>query len=700
MENKILEERLELSVSRIKEICGECGGGRIPSCGEQAGVYFRVQAEFLLDLEKVREALEEEKKTGCLPSRGELKERNRRLYQDIRGEAYQTSFANPAYAARIFRLETGRMMAFLAAELRGGIVYIYEDRMEEWVPCLELFIEAYNLFEAKETKELTKETFQCELKEALYYFVSDYCDVTVARRIREQIDPSLDFAVRLIMESDLTDLRYLYRFGEYITDSEIRTAQFLNGLPEETIDRMARVFTEGYRRGFELAGIDLSKKKTVEIRYNVGFERVVKRAVEQFADMGLTAVLFRAAVGAASKRQHLKIGYYGAYANRQYEYDHRFDNALFLDKAFKERKLSVMRVVYEEYKDLAAVYAGPAVMETFGEEPFSYENKKEAFGLSEKQKKLSAELSAQSGEIVNHYIRGEERSFTIISWPVPDIGTDFPEIFADTIRINTLDYEMYRRVQETLISALNQGQFVEIRGKDGNRTDLRVALHPLQDREKETNFENCLADVNIPLGEVFTSPRLAGTEGLLHVPQIYINEVEYRDLEISFRDGMTSVYSCRNYPSEEENRKLIEETLLYNHKSLPMGEFAIGTNTVAYAMAKRYGIMKKLKILIIEKMGPHFAIGDTCYSHAEDVRVYNPDGKEIVAKDNECSIRRKENPAEAYFNCHTDITIPYDGLGEIAVIREDGSRIPLIRDGKFVLPGTEALNEALEEADR
>ena len=96
-----MEERLELSVSRIKEICGECGGGRIPSCGEQAGVYFRVQAEFLLDLEKVREALEEEKKTGCLPSMGELKERNRRLYQDICGEAYQTSFANPAYAARV-----------------------------------------------------------------------------------------------------------------------------------------------------------------------------------------------------------------------------------------------------------------------------------------------------------------------------------------------------------------------------------------------------------------------------------------------------------------------------------------------------------------------------------------------------------------------------------------------------------------------
>ena len=160
---------------------------------------------------------------------------------------------------------------------------------------------------------------------------------------------------------------------------------------------------------------------------------------------------------------------------------------------------------------------------------------------------------------------------------------------------------------------------------------------------------------------------------------------------------MTVSWSCKNYEDEEANRRLIEENLLYNHKALPMGEFAIGTNTAAYAMAKRYGILNRLKILIIEKMGPHFAIGDTCYSHSEEVKVYNPDGKEIVARDNECSIRRKEKPEEAYFNCHTDITIPYDELAEIAVVGKDGRRTVLIKDGRFVLPGTEALNEAMED---
>ena len=39
-------------------------------------------------------------------------------------------------------------------------------------------------------------------------------------------------------------------------------------------------------------------------------------------------------------------------------------------------------------------------------------------------------------------------------------------------------------------------------------------------------------------------------------------------------------------------------------------------------------------------------------------------------------------------------------LGSIEVIRADGSRIPVISGGRFVVPGTEALNESLDEAGK
>lgn len=77
--------------------------------------------------------------------------------------------------------------------------------------------------------------------------------------------------------------------------------------------------------------------------------------------------------------------------------------------------------------------------------------------------------------------------------------------------------------------------------------------------------------------------------------------------------------------------------------------------------------------------------------------VYNPDGKEIIARDNEVSILRKEDRSKAYFNCHTDVTIPYDELGALYGVRADGSEIEIIKDGRFVLDGCEPLNEPFSE---
>ena len=110
-------------------------------------------------------------------------------------------------------------------------------------------------------------------------------------------------------------------------------------------------------------------------------------------------------------------------------------------------------------------------------------------------------------------------------------------------------------------------------------------------------------------------------------------------------------------------------------------------------MGIQYGIQEKLPILIAEKTGPHFAVGDTCYSWAEDKKVYNPNGKEIIARDNEISLLRREDVSKAYFSCHTDITIPYSELGDILAVKEDGEEMAVIKDGKFAVLGTEKLNE-------
>ncbi len=682
----MIEERYGLAIGRIREMKNE------DTVDPMFREFFHKMAEFVLMIDEVRTLISDG--TYGKMELKELEGWNRRLYQDILPEAYRTSYANPTYAAAQFGREFGQVLSFLYAELRGCIAYVFEQKTEYLDILLELLIEIYNQFEEDGKPEIGR------VKDSIYWYASDYCDVFAADRIREQIDPEKSFAADMIQNGSLNDLRYLYQFGEYISENELRTAAHLLKLPKEVIQKMADVYTEGYRMGFVNTGKDLSKKGTVEIRYVLGFERVIRRAIQNFEKLGLKPVIPRSGVSVLTKRGHLKVGYYGAIANKQYEYDHRNDQALFLDKKFVERKLEVIQTTYEHHKELAGKMAGPACIDMFGEEPFSPEQKEDVIQLTKKQEELQLKLQSRQSQITNQYIRGDERSFTIIAYPLPEIGEQYEEIFDEIIRINTLDSKTYEKVQQAFIDVLDQGEYVHILGGNGNRTDLKVRIHELKDREKETAFENCVADVNIPVGEVFTSPVLEGTNGVLHVSKVYLNELQYRDLEITFRDGMIADYCCSNFKEEGKNREYIYDNILHKHSTLPLGEFAIGTNTTAYVAAKKYGIEEKMPILIAEKMGPHFAVGDTCYSWSEDVRIYNPNGKEIVAKDNAVSILRKEDVSKAYYQCHTDITIPYEELKRIAVVTRDGSEIILLEDGRFVLAGTEILNEPLKKIDK
>ena len=671
--DELLKERYELAKGRLSEICTET------VVEEKFLDFFHKEAAFLL---KTGTILENDQKDFSME---ELQSENRVLYEELFPENYGQCYGNPAYAARELG-EYGKAFSFLYTELRGAIAYAYEKKYWDYIVAAELFLEIYAAFEGEE-KPSVKST-----EDILRSYVNDYCQDMMEQRIAEGVDTSLDFAVRIIMDSDLTDLRYLYQYGEYISVNETGVAEFLNRLSEEQINNMARTYTEGYRIGFINGRKDITKKKSVNIRYNLGFERMVRAAIIQFREMGLEPVIYRHATHAVNKRGTARIGFTGGNPNPQFDYDHRQDQALFMDSDFVQRKLRSMQNAYETYKNQAAVHGGPACIETFGEEPFSPVTTPEAWTLTEVQQKLQVELDNESGQIVNRYIKGDERSFTIIAYPVPEIGADFPEIFAEIVKINTLDYKLYERIQQTIIETLDTCQWVEIKGKDDNETDLIIHLHELEDIKKQTNFENCVADVNIPVGEVFTSPVLAGTGGILHVKKVYLNGLQFKDLKLVFDCGQVIDYSCANFETEEENRAYIEDNILHHHPKIPMGEFAIGTNTTAYMAAEKYGIADKLPILIAEKMGPHFAVGDTCYSWAEDTPVFNPDGREIIARDNEISILRKEDISLAYYGCHTDITIPYEELGSIRVIGEDGEGVSIIENGRFVLQGTEELN--------
>lgn len=673
--DELLQERLQLIKERLE--CFE--QEQMPDAG--FGLYFQNCAAKIRHMYSIAQKMQNG--SFARMSLEELQEWNRIQYAELEEGAYESSFGNPDYAVRILGTEFGAVLSALYAEIQNGYDSVYESRDEEFAAVSELFLEVYGAFRCA-WEEGAKVPAYEEIRQILYWYYSDYAELRSNRQVYERVTPRCDFMKELVMEADLTDLRYLYRYGRYVSECELRTAAFLNALPQETIATMADTFTEGYRIGFITGNKDISIKKSVAIYYNLGFERVVRKAVQNFKEMGLDTILYREVCQSTP-------------VNRQYDYDHKDDSVLFFDKQYINRKLETLKQAFEQNKEAAAVYGGPAVMEVFGETPFAPMVKETALKGDEKYQKLMVEYTSANRRQQAAYIKEEERSFTIIAFPTPQIGDRFEEIFQEIIRINTLDYKLYQQIQQKLTDALDKADYVKIKGRNGNRTDLKVMLCRLGNPDKETKFENCVADVNIPVGEVFTSPVLQGTDGILHVSRVFLNGLEYKDLEIRFKDGMVADYRCGNFAKEEEGRCYIKDNVLMHHDTLPMGEFAIGTNTTAYVAAQKYDIAAKLPILIAEKMGPHFAVGDTCYSHAEDVRVYNPDGKEIIARDNEVSLLRKTDAARAYYNCHTDITIPYHELGELTAVPAEGDSIVIIKNGRFVLPGCEELNKPFEE---
>lgn len=677
-----IKERMDLCRERLSLISSE------ETVPEEYRAFFKAQAKKLLHIFDYGEEAVDGSFYG-LPQE-ECQRRFDELYEEMLPENYKESFSNPVYAVKCFGKRYGRLLTYLAAKLNAQIFYAAEGNLLFVVMAAELFIEIYNYFE-----EFHEYTFK-ECREALYSFETDNAELFLLQRASEQFDSACTFAKDIIMGADGTDLRYLYRYGEYVTENEFGIANFLQGLSEEKIKAAAENVVGGYLRGFKVMRVPLAKGQTVGLRYAIGFERIMKEVVRLLEAEGLFVASVRTPVAGRHAR---KAGYTVTNVNIQYDYDHRNDEGLLADKQWYVRKEAALHRVYETKKDVLSLYAGPMVLETFGECLPLPENVTEAILLDKRQQRLKVESTGRLGAMVERYIPSDKTSFTIVAYPLPSIGEKFAEIFEETLRLNQLDNEVYRKVQQCMIDALDKARAVHVTGRGNNHTDITVQLWKLTNPETETIFENCTADVNIPAGEVFTSPVLAGTDGTLHVTSVFLGSTEYKNLEIVFKDGKTTTYSCENYSSKEENEKFIKENLLKNHEWLPLGEFAIGTNTIAYTMGKKFGITEVLPILIAEKTGPHFAIGDTCYSHSEDHKVYNPDGKEIVARTNECAELRHTEPEKAYFQCHTDITIPYEEIGEITVVTGEGERIPLLKDGRFVLAGTEILNEPLEKVD-
>ena len=187
--NDQCRERHALAVNRLRAMASE------ETVAEKYLIYFQDASIFLLELENVRRKIADRSwEHYSLKQKQSL---NEILYSAVLEGHYEKSYANPAYAAKEMGLETGRLLSLLYAEIRSGIPYAFENRMDYLTILYELFIEVYNCFENTEEPEPK------EIRDILYWYASDYSDVFLADRIEEQIDPECSFAADIIEHADL-----------------------------------------------------------------------------------------------------------------------------------------------------------------------------------------------------------------------------------------------------------------------------------------------------------------------------------------------------------------------------------------------------------------------------------------------------------------------------------------------------------------
>ncbi|MBN2857916.1 MAG: aminopeptidase [Candidatus Delongbacteria bacterium] len=609
---------------------------------------------------------------------GSIKKEFDGFSKELKPANYMNSYLNPDYSAQVFGDKTGRILHVIYSYFRNYRSYAYEHKIYKMEKYNRLFTELYGMF--KSGKKFTEK----KLKDLVAKYEKQYDLDESVSAFKEAYGREFTLYKEIVLNSNPKDLRYLYRYNINITENEIKTAEFLKKYSKKKLDILAKQIAKAYEQGFVNNGKDLSAKSTVMIRFSAGQEELIKRLIHFLQkDYNLEAL-----IGCPSSTP----------VNKQISHDLKFHNAVYFDSEYASKKLELTEKVFKKVKEDTAALSGVILVESFGEKPFSPETKKSAWSYSPDQQKSFQSFMNQNQQIRQKYMPRSEMSFCIIAFPSPEIGNDFEKIFEDILEVNMLESSKYEKIQKNIIDTIDKADKVHVKGKNGNLTDIIIKNQKLKNPKKQTNYCNCGADVNIPVGEVFTSPQLNGTNGKLHIKETFLNGLKFKELMLEFKDGFISDYNCKNFKSTKDNKKFIRENLIFPHSTLPIGEFAIGTNTLAYVVAKKYNILDVLPVLIIEKMGPHFAIGDTCFSHEEDMPVFNPiDNKEITARDNEMTLNRKTDHSKAYTGVHTDITLPYEDIEFITGLTESGKNLDIIRNGRFSVKGTEELNKPLDE---
>lgn len=616
------------------------------------------------------------------PAERTLHERARQnnlLFGELQGHMYKKSLLNPDYAKALLPDNPADVLSALIAVFQSARKDAILGNKKMVLKKTDLLI---GLSEELERKIIDRETVICKWRSYWLDNIDEHTDSDVRSKVARGKD---NIFKQVLLRANSRDFAWIYDYGCFVDNKELELARFLFAYREDRLHEMAERIVDAFLHGFVSQSRDRRGRHRVILSYQVGQEALAKQVFYSLRAKGLDAVV--------TEPKSLVSG-------GQCDLDHEFDDIIITSCGESIDWIGTIegafRKATEEYEAGLLDTCGMIGITQFGKPASTMEKAENAFSPTSEQAELMRKVASIKRSIEVRYLAPSDLSFCKVTFPNMLFEEQFNDVFNDVFALNLVNSEPYEKIQQIIIDNLDRCEKVRILGCGDNKTDMSISMFEIDDPDRETTFLNCGGDLNIPHGEVFTTPVLRETKGIWHVPHIYLKGRYYKDLTLVFDEGRIVDYSCQNYDDRRKNREYIESELLFPYESLPIGEFAIGSNTKAYQVVMKHNLFSRLPILLAEKMGPHIAIGDPCFARSEDAPIYNLyDKKEMVARYNE--ITCKKNADDVYTNKHIDITLPYDQIRLLAGYTEDGQEIEIISNGRFVLRGTELLNAPLDE---
>lgn len=211
--------------------------------------------------------------------------------EGLKTAALEELLAWNSFLAKAWKAPQGEcapLMDLLSMELRSLGYLAAQERFEEFLIRLELFVEMYGIC-AYEWQEEKKLPAYKTLQECLYWYANDYADMAPQQEVQYLLCPEESMIYQGLKKWNLYEEAYLYQYGTVITDGERGLWRWQQGLSVEELDNWAEKLAE------EVIGLIgenalIIPEKRILLQYPPGSERLVGILLEKLQKTGIVAV--------------------------------------------------------------------------------------------------------------------------------------------------------------------------------------------------------------------------------------------------------------------------------------------------------------------------------------------------------------------------------------------------------------------------